>query len=190
MSQAAGDDGEVLWTRDIDWDAQRERRIKLAKFYGGPFGLALVLALVLGGFGAFLGVLIAGGLFGLLIVGWVEAKNHNLRSNRELRVTDGTIVAGGHTIPIADVERFTTYMTSIESTTATYVGPMSSAVSAGAAEFELTPVPGGSRRPKPPRILWLQMPDEDLASVKEALETVLPDRWQELEMFRKPPPAS
>lgn len=52
-----------------------------------------------------LGVLIFLGLFGLLLVAWVEGRNFNLRQNRELRVIGNEIVMGKKRADIARGDR-------------------------------------------------------------------------------------
>ena len=82
---------------------------KLGKWYGIPMAIALLIALVAGGFGAFLGVLILLGGIGLLLVVGVIGYNKQKASNPEIRLVDGKLVMGKVEVTIADIERWTTH---------------------------------------------------------------------------------
>jgi hypothetical protein len=103
MNQAEGTGGVVIWRRAVDRAAATQRWNKLARYYGVPMAVALVVALVLGGFGAFLGVLILLGLFGSLLVGMVFLTNHNAAANATIELVDGYLMLGRRRVEIAAV---------------------------------------------------------------------------------------
>lgn len=176
------DEGRIIWTRVIDWEAQRARRQKFLRFYVGPSVAALVVALLVGGFWAMLGVLIFLGLVGLLLGAWVEMTNFNLRSNRELRVEGRELVLGKRRIELDRVRCFTTHMR----TASTMVGGSYDASSeVGVAVFFL---PDGQTdlSGKEIDLVWPKLEESELEPIREALEAELPGKGLTLEAFRDP----
>ena len=102
--------GHVVWRRPFDPEARGRRRRKLLLGYGLPFVLALAVGYAVGGTGALLGLAILLGLFGLLLVAWVELISHNERMNPEIRIDGDSLVVGRKRVRIADAEAWTTVM--------------------------------------------------------------------------------
>lgn len=108
VTGTGGTASQVVWEREIDPAAQAGRWRKLGLFYGAPMAVALVVASVLGGLGAFLGVLILLGLFGLMLVALVFFTNFNARANSRIKLGDGHLVMGQRRVDLARVEAWST----------------------------------------------------------------------------------
>lgn len=114
MSDSSTSPGTVIWTREVDHDALADRWRKLGKYYGLPCLAALVIALVAGGFGAFLGVLIVLGTFSLLVVGWVFFKNVGARQNATISLVDDHIVMGNRRVDRSRIESWATRYSEVD----------------------------------------------------------------------------
>lgn len=101
-------EGEIVWARQFD-DAASKRRWKAFRRWALlPLAVVLVVAFMLGGVGAFLGVsILAGGLVGMVaVLFWLI--DVNLKQNPEIRLVDGRLVQGRRAVTVADIERWTT----------------------------------------------------------------------------------
>ncbi|MEM9465003.1 MAG: hypothetical protein AAGA90_06505 [Actinomycetota bacterium] len=99
---------QVIWTREIDESENTERWRKLGLYYGVPVAIALVLGLVFGGVGAFLGILILAGAFGLLVVGLVFFKNVGAKQNATIVKIGDALVLGQNRVDLTRVEAWAT----------------------------------------------------------------------------------
>lgn len=99
---------QVIWTREIDESENTERWRKLGLYYGIPVAIALVLGLVFGGVGAFLGILILAGAFGLLVGGIVFFKNMSAKQNATIVKIGDELVLGAQRVDLTRVEAWST----------------------------------------------------------------------------------
>jgi hypothetical protein len=200
FAQAARDAGSVvmpddvpaiLWRRTIDVDAQRRRWRKLALFYGLPSGIALLAGAAIGGMGAFLGLLILLGLFGLLLAAWIVLIGHNLRANPEIVLDDGFLRAGRRQVRVDEVEAWTTAMIKA-STSVGAPNQVSHSFSLAKVLFRI-PVHRNGRRARRPDggpafdvlgFVWPSMTAEELETIRIALEPHVPGPYVPLEALR------
>jgi hypothetical protein len=182
--------GRVIWERSIDWDLQAKRRRQFVRFFIAPALLAMLIALVAGGVWPMLGVLIVVLLFGLLLGAWIELSNLNRRRFRTLRVTDGELVLDNvkQRVPIRQVQRFTTEMIEIGSTTYAGGTTVDSSVEAGAARFliRLDEIRRGRFTDTSHDWIdfkWPLMTPDQLEEVRAAIEPELAVNWIEPESF-------
>ncbi|MBK8295441.1 MAG: hypothetical protein IPK93_12020 [Solirubrobacterales bacterium] len=182
--------GRVIWERTIDWDLQAKRRRQFVRLFVGPAVLALMIALVFGGVGAMLGVLIVALLLGLLVGTWIELRNVNRRRFRTLRVIDGELVLDNvkQRVPIRQVQRFTTQMMAIESTTYAGGTAVDSSIAAGGARFliKLDEIRRGRLTDTSHDWIdfkWPLMTPDQLEVVRAAIEPELPVAWTDPEEF-------
>lgn len=164
MEQAQGTGGVVIWRRLVDRAAAKRRWNKLGLYYGVPMAIALLAALVLGGFGAFLGVLILLGLFGSLLVGIVFFSNHNAAANPTIELVDGSLVLGRRRVEIAAITGWGTAVTAEnwDVRGAALGNPMSSSAATARVVFRTS---DGIVR-----FVWAGMPPEHLEQVRAALQ--------------------
>lgn len=186
-----GDARVVVWRRAIDREAQARRWRKLGLFYAVPVAIALCAGLLLGGTGAFLGLLILLGLFGLLLVAWIALIGHNARMNPEIVLDDGALVLGRRRVRIDEVEAWTTVMTKA-STSVGAPNRMSHSFWLAKALFRVPVVRDGRRATRPDgepafevvAFVWPSMSDAALDTVRVALEPHLPGPWLPPDAFR------
>ncbi len=183
--------GRVIWEREVDWDLQAKRRRQFVQFFVAPAFVAMLIALVAGGVWSMLGVLIFAALLGLLVGGLIELRNLNRRRFRTLRVVDGELVLDNfkRRVPIRQVQRFTTEMVEIESTTNTGGSTVRSSVAAGAARFLVKLDETRHGRFSATSHDWIDfkwplMPPDQLQEVREAIEPELPVTWIDPEDFQ------
>ncbi len=182
--------GRVIWERTIDWNLQAKRRRQFVRFFVGPALLALLIALVVGGVWAMLGVLIVALLAGLLVGAWIELSNLNRRRFRTLRVIDGELVLDNvkQRVPIRQVQRFTTQMMEIGSTTSAGGTTVDSSIAAGGARFliKLDEIRRGRLTDTSHDWIdfkWPLMTPDQLEEVRAAIEPELPVAWTDPEEF-------
>ncbi len=182
--------GRVIWQRTIDWDLQSKRRRQFVQFFVAPAFIAMLIALVAGGVWSMLGVLIFAALFGLLVGAWIELRNLNRRRFRALRVIDGELVLDNfkRRVPIRQVQRFTTEMMTIESTTYAGGSTVKGSMGVGAARFLIRLDETRRGRFADTSHDWIDfkwplMPPDQLQQVRSAIEPELPVAWTEPENF-------
>ena len=182
--------GRVIWERSIDWDLQAKRRRQFVQFFVAPALLAMLIALVAGGVGSMLGVFIVAALFGLLLGGWIELRNVNRRRFRTLRVIDGELALDNvkQRVPIRQVQRFTTQMMEIGSTTAAGGTTVDSSIAAGGARFliKLDEIRRGRLTDTSHDWIdfkWPLMTPDQLEEVRAAIEPELPVPWTDPQRF-------
>jgi len=104
----AGSAGEVIWQREIEHDRLAGRWRKFLLFYVAPSVAVLVIGLVVGGVGPFLGLAILLGLFGLMLGALVFFKNLGAKQNATISLHDHHLVFGRRRIDLRRVESWTT----------------------------------------------------------------------------------
>ena len=167
-------DGTIVWKRryDVAVHAQRERRFWL--FDAAPAAAVIVITAVVAGFGGAAGLLILFGLFGAMLYVWVWLTSRNERTNPTVTLEGGRMHWAKHSVPIADVVRFSTFMGS----TAASISPNTTArASLGKAKFLL--IDGSDVE-----FAWAALEEAQLDELRAALETVLPGRWRPIEDLR------
>ena len=180
-------EGQVIWERTIDHEAEQRRRSRFLRWYCLPVAVLAAAVGVIAGPWSALGILIAFGLFGLLAGAWVFLHGYNLRANPRL-LLDGDVVrvSSRAEIPLSNVVRWTTYPRQMGMTTATPSGTVTSGgtrVHVAGFWLEL-PQPDGSMRSDERELLWPMLAEDDQASLHAALDALLPGRWVPLESFR------
>jgi hypothetical protein len=176
----------VVWRRTIDHDATTRRRNRFLLWYCLPVAvLALGFGVASGPWEA-LGILILFGGFGLLIGAWISLHGRNLRANPTMTSDGGALCVGKTKVPLADVQRWTTYPRQVSMSTSTaHGGTTRSSTTVHVAGFILAArQPDGSIHDDEREFVWPLLSDEDQASLRAALESVLPGRWVPLESFR------
>ncbi|MDJ0522231.1 MAG: hypothetical protein QNJ90_09175 [Planctomycetota bacterium] len=179
--------GEVIWARQFDKAASKQRWRKFRRWFLLPLIVVLAIAFAAGGVGAFLGVLIlAGALVGMVAVMYL-LRDVTLRQNPEIRLADGQLVAGQKSVKVADIERWTTHRyTKVERTN---LGRPETLVGFRVASYE--DGKRGTRADGTPAFeiqafTWAQMPVEELETVREALEPHIPAMWVPFEGLQAP----
>lgn len=182
--------GRTIWQREIDWERQASSRRKFVKYYVAPSALVMLIVLVAAGPWEMLGVLILTGLFGLLLGAYVELQNFNRRRLHTLRVIDGELVLehNKQRVLIRNVQRFTTEMTSIQSTTYAAGTQVDGAMEAAAARFlvKLDEIRRGRLTDTSHdwiHFVWPLMKEEELETVRAAIEPELPVDWIDPDSF-------
>ncbi len=183
--------GRVIWEREIDWGLQAKRRRQFVQFFVAPALTAMLIALVAGGVWSMLGVLIFAALLGLLVGGLIELRNLNRRRFGTLRVIDGELALDNfkRRVPIRQVQRFTTEMVTIDSTTNTGGSTVRSSMQAGAARFLIKLDQTRRGRFSDTSHDWIDfkwplMPPDQLDGVRAAIEPELPVAWTDPESFQ------
>ena len=114
--------GDVIWRRTIDHEATDRRRKRFLQWYCLPVALlTLVFGVVAGPWEA-LGVLILFGGFGLLLGAWIFLHGRNLGTNPTIVLDHGSLRVGKTEIPVAAVQRWTTYPREVSMSTTTAHG--------------------------------------------------------------------
>ena len=160
-------EGRTIWRRDTDDEGSRRRMRLFVRWYVIPLVVILVVVAVASDPWNALGVLILFGSIGALLWFWIWGTGRNRRTNPEVAFDGTSLMWGRLAVPVAQVERYTTYRSSstihIDATTR---GTAHFAV----AEFSMT-------EGKPVEFRWADLSDADLASLRVALDTVLPGRY-------------
>ncbi len=174
--------GRVIWTREVDHDAIAKRRQNLGRYFGAPSAIALVAALIFGGFGAFLGVLILVGMFGLLVGGLVFFKNFNARMNHTIELVGDELVMGQRRVDLTRVEAWSTTASEEDwgvSNMALGGNPMAGNAITAQVSFRLAVFddagqraagPGGAPAYDVVTLAWPEMPPDHLQRLQATLE--------------------
>lgn len=149
-----------------------------------PLAAGLALALVLGGVGAFLGVLILCGGIGALVGVLLFFYDWNLRQNAEIRLAGGQLVLGRNAVSVAEIEAWTSHRRTT-SAGGDYT-PVAQVI------FRVAVYADGVRGVRPDggpafetvHFGWGAMPPEELEDVRRALEPVIAASWVPLEQLR------
>lgn len=180
--------GTVIWTRPIDHEAIARNKQRFLRWYVLPSIALALLALVLGGPGQMLGVLILLGLFGLLLFVGVWAVGVTKRQNPEIRLDGQTLVLGNKRIDLTDLESWTVFQS-------TGFNAVSDSPSGGLSSVVLFRFPDyhegergvrmdGGAAFRTESIGWANMPESDLMGVRESIAPHMPAPYVEHERFR------
>jgi hypothetical protein len=169
---------DVIWQRTIDSTKQKLRVDRFVLFFVLPVAvIAVVMALVAGPASA-LGLLIATGLFGLLLWLWVFLTNVNERQNATIRLVDGVLICGQRRVNASSVASFTTYSSKLSgpfilhnALSIVLYHSKRMQIDTGNVVFRMS---DGSTA----HLMWPSMPPEQINGVREAIERVLPGRGQ------------
>lgn len=173
---------QVIWSREIDHDAIAQRWRKFGLYFVLPSVIALLVALVAGGVGAFLGVLILLGLFGLLLFTLVFFKNFNARANATIELAGDDLVMGRRRVDLSRVEAWSTAASGEDwgiRDQALFGNPMSGNAITARVSFRLAVYddagqravrPGGGPAYEVVSLAWAMMPPDHLDRLRVALE--------------------
>lgn len=179
--------GVVVWTRDFDRTASRRRWKNFGVWFLAPLLIALVLALALGGAGAFLGVLILVGGIGALIALLLWLYDKALMQNPEIRLVDGQLRMGRRAVAVEQIESWTTHRRTKPARSAGGVSPVAQAI------FRVPVMREGTRGTRPDggpafdtvHFGWGEMSAEELDGVRKALDAHVAAPWVPLERLRE-----
>ncbi len=171
----------LIWSRQINDEALARRWRALGLFYAAPTAIVLVIALALGGVGAFLGVAILFGVFGALLVALVFFKNLNARSNRTIELRNGRLSLGARHVELARLESWTA-STDAETwgvtDAAIFGNPMAGNAITARVLFRLAVVDAAGQRSVRPdggpafeivQFAWAEMPPDELHALTATL---------------------
>jgi hypothetical protein len=172
----AGAGGTIVWQRSFDEKALRRRWRFFTRWYVIPLVVALLVALVLGGPGAMLGVFILFGGIGALLAFALWLYDRSLREHPEIHLVDGRLVQGDTAVCLDDVEVWSTLRSLGSSATAS---PIAVVI------FRVPHVRDGRRGVRPDggaayervRFGWTEMTSTELDEVRRALAPHVPAPW-------------
>lgn len=164
----------VIWERTIDHDKIRRRTERFRRRFFIPASLMIVGVLVLAGWQNAIGVLLIVGLVGLLWGSGVRYQSLSDAANPTIVIDRDRVRVGDREVIIEDVRRFTTIATSVQ----TSLLGNRSRIHIGKAVFRMNE-PGGRHEPDLVEFGWPNMTERGVATVREALERELPDKWVE-----------
>lgn len=175
-----------VWQRQIDEGAASRRWSLLVRWFVVPSAAIGLLALILGGPWALLGVLILLGSVGGLLALWIWVYDKGLRANTTIDLIDGKLVLGRIEATVADIEAWSTHKSNS-------VGSVNNGVSTGGpsaqAIFRVPVMRDGVRGLRPDggpaydlvRFPWPEMTADELAGVRQALASHITAPWVELD---------
>ncbi len=173
----------VVWRRSIDATKHRLRWKRFALWYCAPvFVVLAAMAIFMGPWEA-LGLFILLGGFGALVAGWIFFKGLGQRMNPEIRFDGEALLWGKRRVPLSDVQRYSTFMSSVEGAPA-FVGGDSAAqirhsVEIGVVRFALP-------EHKEVEFKWPELPEAELDTLRAALDSLLPGRWRQVKGWYDP----
>ncbi|MDJ0976778.1 MAG: hypothetical protein QNJ98_20145 [Planctomycetota bacterium] len=178
MNEATAN-GDAIWTRTFDEERNRGRWKRFLKLYVLPMAIVLGVGAALGGLGAFLGLLILLGIFGGMLALWIWMHGFLLRQNPIIRLVDGQLVWGQKSVPVDAIEAWTTYRDPYIPRTQ-FAGKLVAQVI-----FRVAVYNDGERatradgEPASDNVVfgWAEMPPEELAEVRAALEPHIDAPW-------------
>ncbi|MEZ5215793.1 MAG: hypothetical protein R2715_04150 [Ilumatobacteraceae bacterium] len=159
-------EGRTIWRRDTDDEGSRRRMRLFVRWYVIPLVVILVVVAVASDPWNALGVLILFGSIGALLWFWIWGTGRNRRTNPEVAFDGTSLMWGRLAVPVAQVERYTTYRSSstIHIDATTWDRPLRRGrVLDDRGQAGRVPLGGSVRRR--PRLL------------RVALDTVLPGRY-------------
>lgn len=172
--------GVLVWQRRIDEEALEDHWRRFGLWYAAPAAVGALIAIVLGGFGEMLGVLILLGGIGAMIAGWIYLHGKSMRANPEIRVIDGQLVQANNTVTVADIEAWTTHRS-----TASGGGGVGNNGPAAMVILRIPVIRDGVRGVRPDggeafelvRLPWPEMTPDELTGVRTALTPHIPAAW-------------
>ena len=144
---------------------------RFTRWYAIPVAVLVVAVAAWSGIGPAAGVLILFGGIGLLLFAWVWLTGRNRRTNPEVTF-DGQVLAWARQrVPVDQISWFTTLQTtstiSIDATT-------HGTAHFGVARFHLADG-------QTVEFTWTDLPDEELDTLRQALDAVIPADWRPAE---------
>lgn len=173
---------ELIWSRTIDWNAQKRRRNRFIHWYVFPSATLIVIVALAFSVGEALGLLILLGLFGSLVGTWVLLNNLLYRLNPELLIDcNGNLLVGRNKRPIdlSNLESWYTRTGAIH--TSTYVVTSSTTSKATfdtgvlVLRFASSDSAAGNEEQC---IQWPFLPDSDLERLREILSKHFHAPWR------------
>jgi len=160
---------EIVWTRAIDQAALSARWRKLGLYYGLPVIAVLAVGLIVGGAGAFLGLAILLGLFGLMLVALVFFKNLNAKANATIERAGDELILGNRRVDLTRLESWATKSDKEDwgvREAAVSGNPMAGNAITATVIFRMTSESG----PEVVRFVWAEMPPDHLDQLRATLE--------------------
>lgn len=175
---AAPSSEAVIWRRSIDPSVHNRRWKRFGLWYCLPVVVVLAaMAVFMGPWEALGGLILFGG-FGLLVAGWIFFKSLGQRMNPEIRFDGEALLWARVRVPLADVARYSTFMSSVQ-------GPPAHVASNPAAQIrhsvKIGVVRFGLASGKEVQFQWAELPEHELESLRVALDPLLPGRWRQVE---------
>lgn len=156
----------VIWERTIDNERIERRTRHFLQWFCIPAAFCLLAGLIFAGWQNAIGIAIVLGIFGGIFGSYVRFSSLSDRANPAMSIIDGSLVLGSESVPIADVDTYTTLVSS----TQTSVFGDRSRIQIGKAIFRV-----GHKE-----IIefgWPNMGEPGVESVEIALDPVLPGKW-------------
>lgn len=166
----------VIWEREINHERIRIRTSRFQKIFGVSTAVVLAAILILSGARNAIGVLILLGVIGFAWGMTVRFQNLSDAANPRLVVDRGRIILGNRDVIIADIKRYTTVATAIQTSIVSSLGE----INLGKVVFRMD-VPRPGKAPDLVEFGWPNMAPEEVITLKDALEPVLPGKWVEPE---------
>ena len=169
---------QVIWTREFDESENTERWRKLGLYYGVPVVIALLLGLVLGGFGAFLGILILTGMFGLLVGGIVFFRNISAKQGGTIVKDGDELVWGQRRVDLTRVDAWATRASKEDwgvADQAFFGNPMAGDAITARVIFRLAVAqPDGGPAHEKIVLQWAMMPPDHLDRLRDSIAPHVP----------------
>ncbi|MGD9935603.1 MAG: hypothetical protein AB7T37_18045 [Dehalococcoidia bacterium] len=173
----------VIWRRSYDSSVHNRRWKRFGLWYCAPVFLVLAAMAIFMGPWEALGLFILVGGFGILVAGWIFFKNLGQRMNPEIRFDGEAVLWARLRVPLADVQRYSTFMSSVDGPPA-FVGDSAvqvrNSVDIGVVRF-------GLPDHKEVEFKWPELPEDELDGLRAALDPLLPGRWRQVEGWYSPP---
>ena len=168
----------VIWRRSIDHGKHATRWKRFALWYCVPVLVLLIATAILLGPWEALGAFILFGGFGLLVAAQIFFKSLGQRMNPEVRFDSEALRWARRRVPLADIERYATFMSSVQ-------GPPAHSSSNPAAQVRRSVKIGvvrfGLASGKEVEFQWPELPEHELQGLQAALDPLLPGRRVEVE---------
>lgn len=176
-----GENGQVIWTREIEYDKIRARTRKFWLYFMVPTAIVLLLGFVIGGVGAFLGLGILLALFGLLLGGLVFFKNLGAKQNATIERDGGELVCGRRRIDLGQIESWTTVTRGVDwgvTSQAVWGNPMAGNAITAEVIFRVAKLDvdgdrvvgaDGASAVDLVRISWAEMPSDQIERLRQTL---------------------
>jgi len=181
QSPAGRGERQIIWTREVQNTAIARRWRQFLMFFVGPAVLALAVGALVGGVGAFLGLAILLGLFGLLLFGLVFFKNLSAKQNQTIVCEGDHLVLGHRRVDLDRVESWSTRSDDPNwgvGSQALFGNPMAGNAITAQVLFRLTVLdaagqrlmrPDGGARYEIIDFAWAEMPEDHLDRLRHAI---------------------
>jgi len=173
------DGDRVIWTRNIDFDAQRRRWRTFRRFVIVPGVLLSAGIWIVRGWQEGLGGLFLLALFGGLIAAWIWLLSFTERQNAEIVLTAcGRLKLGRKpripAVPVADVRAWSSGATRTSNSLANQRSHADKHVDLAVVSFRFR---SESSVTEPVRFAWPSMPVAEIDGIREALAPHIPAPW-------------